>query len=215
MIFFIDPKVTFGFGFLRFGFGCHALQHCGHNVDPHIHFCVVFGLPRNDQGRSGLINQYRVHLIDNREHQGPLATVFGALLHVVTQIVKAELIVRAIRNIRKICGYFFFVALLRYDYTHRQTKKIVETSHPTGIASREIIVHRHHMHTALCQRVEIDRQGCHQRFAFARAHLSNFAAVQDHATNQLHIKMTHAKHAHTCLAHNSKSFRQQGVKRSA
>ena len=45
--------------------------------------------------------------------------------------------------------------------------------------------------------------------AFACAHLSNFAAINDHAANQLYIKVAHPQGTHTALAHNGKGLWQQ------
>ena len=86
-------------------------------------------------------------------------------------------------------------------------------AHPLSIARGEIIVHGNDMNSAAAgERVEISRQRGDQRLAFAGAHLSNFALVQNDAADQLHIEMAHAGGAHACFSDNGKSFRQDLVK---
>ena len=61
------------------------------------------------------------------------------------------------------------------------------------------------------QRIQVNRQGCHKRFAFARAHFGNFTVVQGNTAKHLHIEVTHGKDALTGLAHHGKSFGQKVV----
>ena len=46
-------------------------------------------------------------------------------------------------------------------------------------------------------------------------HLSDLALMQDHATDQLHIEMAHAKHPLTGFAHHSESLRQDLIENRA
>src|SRR5690606_39344311 len=55
--FLVDPVVAFGFGFVRLGLGRHALQERRHGVHAHVQFGVVFGLARDDQRRTGFVDQ--------------------------------------------------------------------------------------------------------------------------------------------------------------
>lgn len=70
------------------------------------------------------------------------------------------------------------------------------------------------MHAALGQGIQVDGQSRHQGLAFTGTHLGDFAAVQDHAADQLDIEVSHPEHAHACLANHGKSFRQQCIKGS-
>ena len=71
------------------------------------------------------------------------------------------------------------------------------------------------MHAVAGQRIEVRRQRRGQGFTFTGAHLRNAAFMQGDAANQLHIEVTHAKHAGRGLAHHGKGFRQQLVERLA
>ena len=71
----------------------------------------------------------------------------------------------------------------------RQPEEIVDLAHPFGVALGEVVVHRHHVHAAPGERVEIDRQRRHQRLAFAGLHFGNASLVQDHAADELHVEV--------------------------
>ncbi len=62
------------------------------------------------------------------------------------------------------------------------------------------------MHTLASQCVEVHRQGSDQRLAFTGAHLCDTAFVQGHATNQLHIEVTHAHDTLAGFTTNSECF---------
>jgi len=71
------------------------------------------------------------------------------------------------------------------------------------------------VHSLACDRVQVHRQGGHQRLALARAHFGDLSVVQGHAAQQLHIEVTHLECALAALAHHSEGFRQQLVERIA
>jgi hypothetical protein len=62
------------------------------------------------------------------------------------------------------------------------------------------------------ERIEIARQGSDEGLAFAGFHLGDFALVQHHAADQLHVEVPHIEEAATSLAHHGESRDQQVVK---
>ncbi|CAI8152819.1 MAG: Uncharacterised protein [Pseudidiomarina mangrovi] len=70
------------------------------------------------------------------------------------------------------------------------------------------------MHTLAAQRVEIGREGSREGFTFTSTHFGNTIIVQDHAANQLHIKVAHIEHPHTGLTHSGEGFWQNTVQAS-
>ena len=52
-----------------------------------------------------------------------------------------------------------------------------------------------------CQCIQICRQHRNKRLPFSSAHLGNLTVVQDHATNQLHVKRPQAKHTLGSFSH--------------
>ncbi len=71
------------------------------------------------------------------------------------------------------------------------------------------------MHAATGNRIQINRQGRHQRFPFAGAHFSDLAVMQHHPAYHLHIVVTHPQRARTGLSHHGKRLRQQRIQRFA
>ena len=104
---------------------------------------------------------------------------------------------------------------MRQDGADAHAQEAVDASHPVGIAFGQVVVDGDHMHALAGQRVEVHRQRCHQRLALTGAHFGNLALMQCHATDQLHVKVTHCQHPRARLAHDGKRFRQQRVKRLA
>ena len=77
------------------------------------------------------------------------------------------------------------------DAVHAEAVELEEHTHPLGVALGQIVVDGHHVHTLAGQSVEVDRQRGHQRLALARGHLGNLAAVEYHATDNLHVVVHH------------------------
>ena len=97
------------------------------------------------------------------------------------------------------------------DNANREAEKAVELAHPFGVALGEIIVDCDHVHTATAQCVQVDGKSCDQRFAFAGLHFGDGAAVQDHATYQLHIEVAHVEHTPSGFAHHREGFFQDFI----
>ena len=85
-------------------------------------------------------------------------------------------------------------------------------AHPLRITTREVIVHRDHMHTTTGKGVQITGQGGHQGLAFAGFHLGDLAFMQNHAADKLHIKMAHTENPFASFTHHCESLRQNLIK---
>ncbi len=93
----------------------------------------------------------------------------------------------------------------------RQTEVFVDRPHPVGITAGEIIIDGNDVDAFTGQGVEVNRQGRHQGLALTGFHLGNFTLVQNDATDQLHIEMTHAESSFRRLAHDRKCLRQEVI----
>ena len=121
--------------------------------------------------------------------------------HVITQVVKTELVVRTEGNIAGI-GFTTLVGVraVLVDTIHRQAEEHINRSVPFAITFRQIIVDGHYVYTLMRQGVQIDRQRCHKGLTFTGSHLRNRSAllfvvlhraVEHHATEQLHVIVHH------------------------
>ena len=177
---------------------------------------IVFGRTRNDERGSRLVNQNRVHFVDDRVVQRTLTAVPGFVLHVVTEVIETEFVIRAVRNISSVSGALHSrILLVRQNHADREAEPLIELPHPLCVTAGEVVVHGHHVHALAGQRVQVNRKRGGQRLALAGAHFSDLAIIQHHTADHLHIEVTHAKHSRRGLTHNSESFRQQVVQRFA
>ena len=180
-----------------------------------VHLGALLAASADDQRRSGLVDQNRVDLVDDRVMQRTLHHAFLVDAHIVAQVVKAEFIVRSVGDVRAIR----IAALVRieivYDTADLKTEEAIDLSHPLRVAFGEVVVDRDNVHALALQRIQIRRQRCNERFALAGLHLGDTSLMQNHAAQQLHVKVPHADGAHARLAHDRKRFDQQIVERFA
>ena len=69
-----------------------------------IMFGIGFSRAGNDKRGARFINQDRINLIDNRKTEIALHHIFKTEFQIVTKIVKAEFIIRAVSDITNIGG---------------------------------------------------------------------------------------------------------------
>ena len=140
-----------------------------------------------------------------------LHAILDLELHVVAQVVEAELVIRPVGDVGAIRGAALIVAQVVNDHAHRESQKLVDLAHPLGVALGQVVVHRHHVHAVAGQRIQVAGQRCHQRFAFAGLHFGDLALVQHHAADQLHVEVAHLHRAPSRLAHHRKRLGQNLV----
>ena len=104
---------------------------------------------------------------------------------------------------------------LRQVDADRQTQEVVQTRHPFGVALCKVIVHRHDVHAAPGQRIQVDRQRRDQRLAFTRAHFADLAVMQHHPADQLDVEVAHFQDALARFAADREGLRQELVERLA
>ncbi len=176
---------------------------------------VVLGLAADDERRARLVDQDRVDLVDDRVGQAARDPVGDVLDHVVAQVVEAELVVRAVGHVGGVGGLLGLARHLRRVDADREAHEVVEPPHPLGVAPGQVVVDRDQVHALAGERVEVDRQGRHQRLALAGAHLGDLAVVERHAADQLDVEVAHLQGALARLAHRGEGLGQDRVERFA
>ena len=112
----------------------------------------------NDQRRAGFVDQHGVDFIDQRKMESAQNAAFQIHNHVVAQIIEAQL---GVGRIGDVAGKRR--ALLRRSQSavvaaDAQPQKLINLSHPLGVAVGQIGVDGHDMHALAFQRVEVDGQ---------------------------------------------------------
>ncbi len=184
-------------------------------VDGGVELGAVLERARDDERRARLVDQDRVHLVDDGEVVAALHHLAYRVFHVVAEIVEAELVVGAVGDIAAILLAPLLVAEIVHDAADGKPQELVDGAHPGGVALGEIVVDGNDMDAAAGERVEIDGQRGDQRLAFAGLHLGDAALMQHHAADHLHVEMALAEGALGRLAHSGEGFGDQIVERGA
>ena len=184
-------------------------------VDADVQLGRFVGRAGNDQRGTRLVDQDRVHFVDDGVMQAALVAVGLAQRHVVAQVVETELVVGAVGDVGAVGGVLVRMRHARVDHAHAQAQPVVQLAHLGGVAAGQIVVHRDHVHALAFQRVEVHRQRGDQRLALAGTHLGDLAQMQHHAADQLHVVVAHAEYAATGLAAYREGLRQHLVQRFA
>ena len=169
----------------------------------------------DDQRRPRLVDQDAVDFVDDREVVPALDEVREVELHVVAQVVEAELVVGAVGDVRAVGDLALGVVQLVLDDADRHAEEAVDPAHPLGVAAGQVVVDGDDVDALAGERVEIGGQRGDERLAFAGLHLGDLAAVQHHAADELHVEVPHVQHAASGLADDREGLRQQVVERLA
>ena len=167
------------------------LHHFGLELDKFL-LVALGGGSANDQRGSRFIDEYGVDLVDDGEMVLALDQLLWALGHVVAQIVEAEFVVGAVRDIGAVSlPAGFAVGLMLVDAVDAHAVEFEQRRHPLRIAASEVIIHRHEVNALSSQRVEEHGERGDKRLALTRLHLRHLASVQGRTTDQLDIVMHH------------------------
>ena len=124
-------------------------------VDGVVEIRAVVERAGDDQRRARLVDQDRVHLVDDGVDMAALHHVLEPVLHVVAQIVEAELVVGAVGDVARIGGLALLVVEPVHDHADGEPEEAVDLAHPFGVALGEVVVDGHDMHAPAGERVEV------------------------------------------------------------
>ena len=184
-------------------------------VDPVIKLGLVVGRAGDDQRRAGFVDQDRVDFIDNRKAEFALDHLVATILHIVAQIIEAELVVGRVSDVAVIGFAAQMIDQVGNDDPDAHPEKLVNLPHPFGVAPGEVIIDRNDVDAFAGKRVEIDRQCRDQGLALASAHFGNLAAMKRDTADHLHIVMALAERPLGGFANRREGLGQQIVELGA
>ena len=121
-----------------------ALQRADDRGEAVVELGGVGDAAGDDQRGAGLVDEDRVDLVDDGEVVAALGLVDELAGHVVAQVVEAELVVRAVRDVGGVLA-----ALLgrrgvdaREDEADLEAEEAVDATHPLGVEAGEVVVDR-------------------------------------------------------------------------
>ena len=132
--------------------------------------------------------------------------------HVVTEVVKAKLVVCAVGNISGICGASFCIVKRVNDKTDAHAEITVNLTHPLTVTLCKVIVYGNDMYALAGERVEVGGKRGNERFTFTCFHFGNTSLMKYNTADNLNIKVLHAEHSPACLAHYRERFGEKVVK---
>ena len=193
-----------------------AGQRAGDGGELVVELRRLVGRAADDQRRAGLVDEDGVDLVDDGEDVAALGHVLAGAGHVVAQVVEAELVVGAVGDVGGVGGLLERrVVDGDGDQADREARATVDPAHPLGVTGGEILVHRHDVHPAPAEGVEVGGQRGDEGLALAGLHLGDPAEVQRHAAHELHVEVALAEDAPGRLAHDGVRLDQQVVERLA
>ena len=176
----------------------------------------LLGLARDDQRRTRLVDQDRVDLVDDRvDVAAALRDLILRDREVVTQVVEAELGVRAVGDVALVCRQALFRRHHRPDRGRGDAEHVEDRLHPVAVALGEVVVDGDEVHARARERVEVQGHGRDERLALTGLHLCDVALVQHRGAHHLHVEMPHPERALRGLAHDCECLGQQVVERRA
>ena len=166
----------------------------------------------DDERRPCFVDEDRVDLVHDRVEVATRRLLLDRARHVVAQVVEAELVVRAVRDVRvvRLALQLGVVDLGEHD-ADGEAEELVDLAHPRRVALGEVVVRGDEVHALARERVEVRRKRGDQRLALAGLHLGDPTEVQRRATHDLDVEVPLAEHAPGRLAHRGKRFGEQLV----
>ncbi len=153
---------------------------------------VVADGTRDDERRPRLIDEHGVHFVDDGIDVDTLYALVERDDHVVAQVIEAEFVVGAVRDVREIRG-----APLRrpglgvVDAADGESQVREQMPHPLRIAACQIRVHRDEVRAAPWQCIQVEWQRGDERLALASPHFRDPAKVQLNAAHELNVVRHH------------------------
>ena len=170
---------------------------------------------RDNERRSGLIDQDGVDLVDDGVVMAALYALLGAGDHVVAQVVETELGVGAVGDVCLVGRTLELERHIVLEQTDGHPQVLIDAAHPLGVALGKVIIDSNDVHALAGNSVEVAGQRGDERLAFAGLHLGDMPLVQRHGADELYVKVTHARDALGSLAHGGKSLGEHVVERLA
>ncbi len=90
-------------------------------------------------------------------------------------------------------------------------EELIDAAHPLGVALGQVIVDGDDVDAFAFERVQVNGQRGHQRFAFTGSHFGDPAAVQNRSADQLHVEVPHVQDAAAGFAADGERFDQQVI----
>ena len=153
------------------------------------------GHAADDEWCARFVNQDGIDFIDDRKLTASLHLVFRARLHIVAEVIEAELGGGSVHHVAGVGLALPFVALHVHgmDGSNRQSKRAEERERPVAVALHQVVIHGDDVHLHFLQARQVAGERSDDGLTFAGLHFGDLAFAQDDAANDLHIERARAE----------------------
>ena len=209
--FLVDDEIAAP-GFVLQGFDEFALFELGDDdVDAGVLVGGLVGGAGDDERGAGLVDEDGVDFVDDAVVVSALDLILDLELHVVAEVVEAELVVGAVGDVGAVGFAALLVVEVVDDDADGEAEEAVDFAHPFGVAFGEVVVDGDDVDAAAGEGVEVAGEGSDEGFAFAGLHFGDFAGVEDDAADHLDVEVAHAYGAFAGFANDGEGLGQDGV----
>ena len=145
-------------------------------------------LAGDDQRRPRLVDQDRVHLVDDRVGEPALDGPLERDGHVVAEVVEAELRVRSVGDVRLVRSLALGERHHVLDETDLHPEGVPDGLRPLGVALGEVVVDGDEVDVPARQRVQVQGHRRDERLALTGLHLADVALVERDSAHQLDVE---------------------------
>ncbi len=165
----------------------------------------------DDERGARFVDEDGVDFVDDGVVVAALHAVLDVELHVVAQVVEAELVVGAVGDVGGVGGAALVVVEIVDDDADGEAEELVDLAHPLGVALGQVVVDGDDVDAAAGERIQIAGESGDEGLAFAGLHFGDLALVQNHAADELHVEVAHLHGAPAGLADHGEGFGQNLV----
>ena len=123
----------------------------------------------NDQRGARFVDQDGIDFVDDGEVVRALHAILDAELHVVAQVIEAELVVGAVSDVGAVGVFALLIVEIVNDDADRHAEELVEAAHPLGVAFGQVIVDGDDVDAFAFERIQVDGQRWRRAFCLRRS----------------------------------------------
>ena len=172
---------------------------------------ALVALTRDDKGGPGLVDKYRVDLVDDGEEVAALDLLFFIYGHVVPEVIEADLVVGAVGYVAGIGLAALLWGQAVDEDAAAEAHEAIDLAHQLALVFGQIVVDRDDVDTLSAEGVKIGRKGGRKGLALAGLHFGYAPLVQDDAADQLDMEGILAEDPAAGLAEGGKGLGQDIV----
>ena len=165
----------------------------------------------DDERGAGFVDEDGVDFVDDAVVVSALDLSLMLELHVVAEVVEAELVVGAVGDVGAVGLAALLVGEVVDDDADGEAEEAVDLAHPLGVALGEVVVDGDDVDAVAGEGVEVAGKRGDEGLAFAGLHLGDLAGVEDDAADQLDVEVAHLDGALAGLADDGEGFGEDVV----